>query len=175
MKSLLYFTTIILARRPFWSVAIHHEACISAACSIERLLLLLEKSFGCENISYMMGYCTYTGASAILQEAKTGNAEANAKIQTFIRVLQEGSKRLPVLERSLDIIYKGLNPLCSHPRSTSETAPMENLTSSYIPAFPHWDGDSFRSSTGFGGLYVDPLALECFPEAQMQLDETLLP
>src|SRR5687767_15929372 len=68
--SLLYHTTVILAHRPFWAARGHYQACISAAHSIERLLLLLERTFSFANITYMMAYCVYTGASAILPDAR---------------------------------------------------------------------------------------------------------
>lgn len=94
-QNLLYHTSVILAHRPFWSGPAHYEACVSAAQSIEKLLLLIERTFGFDNITYLMAYCVYTGASALLRDAKSGNADAAAKVQTFTRALRTGAKKMP--------------------------------------------------------------------------------
>ena len=66
-SSLLYYTTVILLHRPFYSVPAHHAACREAADNIEKLLLLLEKTFGFTRISYLIAYCVYTGAAVMMQ------------------------------------------------------------------------------------------------------------
>lgn len=106
--SLLYFTTVILAHRPLWSIPAYYHVCISAAQSIEKLLFLLESTFGLENITYLMGYCIYTGASAILEDAKNNDGVANVTMQTYLRAFNTGMRRCPLFERSLHIIVKGL-------------------------------------------------------------------
>lgn len=171
--SLLYYTTVILAHRPFWSVATHYQACINAAHSIEKLLLLLEQTFGFDNITYLMAYCIYTGASAILQDARNGNTEANAKIQTFIRALQSGTKRCPLLERSLNIILKGLNSSLGQNTSPGSIPLFDDAAAmhNYIPAFPYFGlsgvGD-FDISGHPGGMGIDTFsALDCYPEVHM--------
>ncbi|KAF6813049.1 C6 transcription factor [Colletotrichum musicola] len=100
MCNLLYYTTVILAHRPIWSVASSYQACISAAKSIEKLLLLLEATFGLENITYLMGYCIYTGASAELEDTNKGDPDASAAMQTYLRALNTSMKRCPLLEHS---------------------------------------------------------------------------
>ncbi|OAA60959.1 Transcription factor [Niveomyces insectorum RCEF 264] len=173
-QNLLYYTTVILAHRPFWSVAVHYEACISAAHSIEKLLLLLERTFGFDNITYLMAYCIYTGASAILREARSGNAEASTKIQTFVRALQSGAKRCPLLERSLSLIRKGLHsPLdrSSTPRSVAVFDDDATAVYNYVPAFPYFgysDVGDFDFSENPSGINLDTFStLNCFPEAYM--------
>ncbi|KAI0448774.1 hypothetical protein F5B21DRAFT_518684 [Xylaria acuta] len=83
--------------------------CVGASRSIEKLILLLESTFGLENITYLMEYCIYTSTSAILEEAKGRKGNAFATLQTFLRILNVGMKKCPMLKRSLDIIIKGLS------------------------------------------------------------------
>lgn len=69
-SSLLYYTTVALLHRPFYSIPLHHRACRQASISIEKLLLLLEKTFGfrkvCSNeycgfymLTIAIGYVSY--------------------------------------------------------------------------------------------------------------------
>ncbi|CEL04563.1 hypothetical protein ASPCAL05691 [Aspergillus calidoustus] len=165
-QNLLYYTSVILAHRPFWSsVPAYYQICIDAAQSIEKLILLLESTFGLENITYLMGYCIYTGASAILDDARNGRGTGSAVLRTFLRALNTGMRRCPLLERSLNIIVKELNRPPASPTINATAAdhvntatvavalqqPLEhqpilnlnpsiNLTtanSGYIPAFPY--------------------------------------
>ncbi|CAF3605235.1 unnamed protein product [Fusarium graminearum] len=181
-QNLLYFTTVILAHRPFWSAPAYYQVCISAALSMEKLLLLLESTFGFENITYLMGYCIYTGASAVLEDAKNNGGASHPTMQTFLRALNGGMARCPLLERSLHIIIKGLK------RSPVYRAPAENCVSdnttttaavnSYIPAFPYlepvspndFDMDAYLHSM----MNMDTMAsLDCYPELQIDLDEMM--
>ncbi|KAF9872859.1 Nitrogen assimilation transcription factor nit-4 [Colletotrichum karsti] len=176
-QNLLYFTTIILAHRPFWSVAGYYQECISAAKSIQKLLLLLESTFGLENITYLMGYCIYTGASAVLEEAKKGDDAANAVMKTFLRALNTGMRRCPLLERSLNIIIKGLKSAPIQPAlrgdiDRTETPPLN----SYIPAFPYLDPLGFNDmdSHNLEEASFDAMAmLDCFPELQTDIGELI--
>lgn len=176
--SLLYFTTVILTHRPFWAMSEHYQACITAAHSIEKLLLLLEKTFTFANITYMMAYCVYTGASAILPDARDGNLEACAKIQTFIRALEGSLQRCPLTKRSLKIIEKGLKKTPT-PAATldSQTIDMAPPAPTYIPAFPYVGMDGhFDMNADFGfGMNMDQLSgLDCFPEAHMSSENTMM-
>ncbi|CAK7221733.1 hypothetical protein SBRCBS47491_004627 [Sporothrix bragantina] len=108
-QNLLYHTTIILLHRPFYASPVHHAACRQAADHLERLLLLLERTFGFRRITYLMAYCVYTGASVLVQDVKQGcDAAAAAKIQTFLRALRLGVASCPLVRRSLDIITASL-------------------------------------------------------------------
>ena len=53
-QNLLYFTMIILLHRPFYSVPARHMACRKAADNLEKMLLLLENTFGFNRITYLM-------------------------------------------------------------------------------------------------------------------------
>lgn len=171
---MLYYTTVILSHRPFWSVAVHYQACTSAAYSIEKLLLLLDKTFGFDNITYLMAYCIYTGALPLLQEARNGNADAHAKIQTFTRALQSGTRRCPILERSLSIIRKGLTFSANQQPSSDSTHIFQDASAmdNYIPAFPYFafsGADEYRmDSWSPGAMNIDSFSsLDCFPEAHI--------
>lgn len=66
-----------------------------------------------------MGYCIYTGASAILEDAKSGQGAAHGILRTYLRALNTGMRKCPLLERSLHIIVKGLNRVdAESPRDT---------------------------------------------------------
>ncbi|RGP72459.1 nitrogen assimilation transcription factor nit-4 [Fusarium sporotrichioides] len=144
--------------------------------------LLSESTFGFENITYLMGYCIYTGASAVLEDAKNNGGASHPTMQTFLRALNGGMARCPLLERSLHIIIKGLK------RSPVYRVPDENCLSdstatgaavnSYIPAFPYldpvspndFDMDAYLHSM----VNMDTMAsLDCYPELQIDLDEMM--
>lgn len=148
---------------------------------MEKLLLLIEGTFGFENITYLMAYCVYTGASALLRDARNGNAEAATKVQTFTRALQVGSVKCPLLERSLGIINKGLRP---PPTRTVPLDDSQGMMSSptghnFIPAFPYFGvtgADSSNSTTEPFGMNTATFSmLDCFPEAHMDFTEWYTP
>lgn len=164
---------------------IHYQVCISAARAIEKLVLLLESTFGLENITYLMGYCIYTGASAVLEDARSsGQGATHPVLRTFIRALQSGITRCPLLEKSLNIIIRGLSRAVLDPQSAvlseatnADHNGVEMSTSStggahinpYIPAFPYLDPQlDFNMNTYFNDNNMNPMALlDCFPEMQM--------
>jgi len=187
LLSLLYFTSVILAHRPFWSAPSYYKACIAASQSIEKLVLLLESTFGLENITYLMGYCIYTGASAILEDAKGGNEAAHATLQTFLRALNAGMQRCPLLKRSLNIIVKGMSTvplqrsvIDQQQQTNSGTDPSQPMSYSYIPAFPYIDPAipiDFDVNAYVGsGTYMDMSnGLDCYPEMQLDLGDYIGP
>jgi hypothetical protein len=176
---MLYYTIVILLHRPFYSSPAHHIACRRAANSLEKFLLLLEKTFGFSRITYLMAYCIYTGASVMTHDVKTGDLEAGRKMQTFLRALRHGMVTCPLLQRSLHIITNSLHS--ENPRSSldatgtsisSNTNPVANnhMASNYLPAFPYMDlqvGNSFNASGSINlpGMDLDAFSmLDCFPE-----------
>lgn len=149
-----------------------------------------------ENITYLMGYCIYTGASAILEDAKNGKGTANATLKTFLRALNTAMRRCPLLERSLKIIVKSLNrpPTgAQHPHGSNSTFQSGNVnsnprqevdmaaiaTNGYIPAFPYLGPSAdmdFDMNDFFAGRDVGSMAmLDCYPEMQMDLGELIMP
>ncbi|EMR68592.1 putative tpa: zn 2cys6 transcription factor protein [Eutypa lata UCREL1] len=187
-----FSNSLILAYRPFWSITEYYQNCISAARSIEKLLVLFESAFGFENISYLMGYCIYTGASVMLEHTKKGQDGANNTMRTFLRALQAGSRRCPLLERSLNIVIRSLQPsgiqrppivTGSNPATTATTHTRAH-TPYYLPAFPqleHQDvnanldgfeggGGGFGDQQGFTGS-SSMLFLDCYPEMQLNLGD----
>jgi hypothetical protein len=166
---LLYFATIILLHRPFYSIPAHHAACRRASDSIEKLVLLLEKTFGFTRITYIMAYCIYTGASIMMQDVKRGDVEANIKMQTFLHALRQGITTCPVVQRSLDIITNGLRSdnMAAVPALSDSQAPGESLAAcNYLPAFPYRDLDiDYTGDTNSKGMDLDGFSLlDCFPE-----------
>ncbi|KAL3453040.1 fungal-specific transcription factor domain-containing protein [Aspergillus insuetus] len=203
-QNLLYYASAILAHRPFWSaVPAYYQICITAAQSIEKLILLLESTFGLENITYLMGYCIYTGASAILDDAKNGRGTGSVVLRTFLRALNTGMRRCPLLERSLNIIVKELNRPSAVPTASSSANsnpasakpvqqsleqhqdPNLNLAlnlatgnGGYIPAFPYLGSSPLPAdldlNTSMNGITMDSMArLDCFPEMQMNMGELI--
>jgi hypothetical protein len=177
LYSLLYFASIILANRPFWSVPTCYDECIRASKSIEKLVSLLESAFGLENITYLMGYCIYTGASAILEDANKGSTTAYATLRTFLRALNIGMRRSPLLGRSLNIIVKGMHSASlrtqDETHQVNEGDATQGQANSYIPAFPYMDSMAsfdFDVNSYLGGIGMDSITgLDCFPESQIEL------
>ena len=127
----------------------------------------------------MMAYCAYTGASAILPDARDGDAHALAKIQTLTRALETSLKRCPLVKRSLRIIEKGLNGMTSRgaaadTQATNMSIPLPN----YIPAFPYvgLDGNFDMNADLDFGMHMDHFsALDCFPEAHINSEGPMMP
>jgi hypothetical protein len=135
-------------------------ACRKAADSVEKLLLLLEKTFGFTRITYLMAYCIYTAASAMIQDVKAGDLDAHAKMDTFLRALNGGRTTCPVIQRSLDIINKSLEPKAANNINS------EGLGRNYLPAFPYHDArKDFTNEETFGNIDLDGFSLlDSFPE-----------
>ncbi|KAL1843762.1 hypothetical protein VTK73DRAFT_2736 [Phialemonium thermophilum] len=188
-QNLLYYTTIILLHRPFYSAPAHHAACRRAAHSLEKLLLLLERTFGFDRVTYLMGYCIYTGASVLIHDVKTGDVDAGRKMETFLRALRHSSTTMPVLQRSLSIINNCLemgvstyapgsssNNGSSISGSSGSEPPVESssdalatMTGNYLPAFPYLDlhvgAEAGGSAMDLSGMNLDGFSLlDSFPE-----------
>ena len=119
-----------------WSMPAYYQVCIDASKSIEKLILLLESTFGLGNITYLMGYCIYTGASAILEDAKSGQLAAHGILRTYLRALNAGMRKCPLLERSLNIIVKGLNR--ADPATPNIARTTNRADESWAPASGHY-------------------------------------
>ena len=161
---------MILLHRPFYSVPAHHATCREAANNIEKVMLLLEKTFGFTRISYLIAYCVYTGASVIMQDVKRGDLDANIKMQTFLQCLRQSTTTCPIVQRSLDIITNGLR---SEPATVPQTeldataAEQAPLASNYLPAFPYQGQDLDYGHNASQGMNMDGFTLlDSFPETQ---------
>ncbi|KAE8153537.1 fungal-specific transcription factor domain-containing protein [Aspergillus avenaceus] len=173
-QNLLYYTTIILLHRPFYSNPIHHSACRTAADSIEKLVLLFERSFAFSRITYLVAYCIYTGASVMMQDIKRGDYDAQVKLQTFLQALRQGTTTCPIVQRSLHIITNSLRAdTTSIPNADLAEAPAGQtpLVRSYLPAFPYRDLDiNYHVDLNQGNMDLDGFTLlDCFPEAQYNI------
>lgn len=136
---------------------------------METLLLLYEKTFGFENITYLMAYCIYTGATALLQDVKAGSQDASAKIRTFTRALRQGLKKCPLLQRSLDNIEKGMQSThASQPAVPTFQTLQDPNNHAFISAFPYYDypgANSNDTNVDFGHANgAISSMLDCFPE-----------
>lgn len=150
-------------------------ACRNAVNSIEKLLILLETTFGFENISYLVAYCIYTGATVLVQGARSGDETARAQTQIFTRALRMGAEKCFLLRRSLKIIEQGLHTATAPPgriglnrapgapaAASSSESPASRLGAAvppdhhfstvpgdFPPAFPYLDY-SAMDGVGFG-------------------------
>lgn len=167
-QNLLYQTTIILLHRPFWSASEHHTACRKAADNLETLLLLLEKTFGFNRITYLMSYCIYTAASVMIKDVKAGDLEANDKMKTFLRALKQGTITCPLTQRSLDIINNNLQFKTPRRPSLNGIPTTEGIEmANYLPAFPYLGLDVRTESLDRNptGMDLDGFSLlDSFPE-----------
>lgn len=153
---------------------------MNAAQSMEKLLLMLESTFGFENITYLTGYCIYTGASAVLEDAKNNGGATHPTMQTFLRALNQGMAKCPLLERSLHIIIKGLKRAPVY-RSQPDHGFADNAASipinRFIPAFPYLDPlspNDFDMDSYINSMSMDAMAsLDCYPELQTDLEEIM--
>ncbi|KAF5855676.1 hypothetical protein ETB97_008611 [Aspergillus alliaceus] len=167
-QNLLYYATIILLHRPFYSIPEHHAACRAASDSIEKLVLLFERNFGFTRITYLMSYCIYTGASVLMQDIKKGDFDAQVKIQTFLQALRQGSTTCPIVQRSLHIITNSLRTGATALSDAQPTCAPTGQTRNYLPAFPYPDLDlGYGTYVTRGNPDLDGFTLlDCFPETQ---------
>ncbi|PVH80506.1 hypothetical protein DL98DRAFT_560308 [Cadophora sp. DSE1049] len=171
-QNLLYYTTVILLHRPTG----HQAACRSAANSIEKLLLLLEGTFGFTRVTYLIAYCIYTGASAMIQGVKSGDTDANTRMETFLRALNIGVQSCPILQKSLDIINASMATMVPEPQPVPSETEVGNVGTvgydpafgNFLPAFPYTYNQNqmdFANQDNFGNMDLDSmLMLDCFPE-----------
>lgn len=115
-----------------------------------------------------MGYCIYTGASAILEEAKSHEGNAFTTLQTFLRVLNTGMKKCPMLKRSLDIIIKGLSKAPEQFSPSADQIQLDAMIAS-ISTFPCYEPTmGLEFNTNSYSCYNNPNSgLDCFPELHM--------
>jgi hypothetical protein len=119
-----------------------------------------------------MAYCIYTAASVMMQDVKTGDIDANIKMQTFLHALRQGITTCPVVQRSLDIITSGLradavNLGASRMSNVGGIRPGESIVRrNYLPAFPYRDLDmGMRMDSNGPSLDLDGFSLlDSFPE-----------
>ena len=135
-------------------------ACRNASDSIEKLLVLIETTFGFTKVTYLMAYCTYTAASAMIPDVKSGDIEAKKKMNTFLRALNGATNSCPIVQRSIDIINNSLQPDPADLRPQTDTT--VDGSRNYLPAFPYQPEHS--DETMLGNLEIDSSLLECFPE-----------
>ncbi|KAL4757110.1 uncharacterized protein BDW70DRAFT_118698 [Aspergillus foveolatus] len=116
-----------------------------------------------------MSYCIYTGVLVMIKDAKSGDLDANGKIQTFLRALKGGIKTCPLIQRSLVIINNSLQSRTPK-LATAYDIPTESCsgTANYLPAFPYTDmaaTSHFTTDRNSAGMDLDGFSfLDSFPE-----------
>ncbi|KAL9561451.1 hypothetical protein ACKAV7_014298 [Fusarium commune] len=112
------------------------KACQEASQCVGQLLQLLDNTFGFQRFTYIMAYCTYTAATVVLQDMKNGRPDTAERFKMFMRALNAITVSCPGIQRSIDILKKGLGTAVEHdqelPPAVPEQAPQ-------IPAFPYTD------------------------------------
>lgn len=155
--SLLYHSSRILLHRPYSALPENRSICRSAANQIEALIRLYKDTFAIAGVTYLMAYCFYTGASAMMQDALAGDMAAKQSMELFLEVLRGAQASCPVLQRSLNIIQSGL----------AATAQSDMGNQAFLPAFPGLD----LSASGLDDLFFHNMGtmdyLDNFPELNM--------
>ncbi|KAF5560160.1 pathway-specific regulatory [Fusarium napiforme] len=133
-QQMLYHTTIILLHRPFLNNPASWKACQEASQAVEQLLQLLDNTFGFQRFTYIMAYCTYTAATVVVQDMKSGRPDTTQRFKMFMRALNAITVSCPGIQRSIDILTRGLGTVSveQEPPAFPEQAPQ-------IPAFPYTD------------------------------------
>ncbi|KAF5642452.1 pathway-specific regulatory [Fusarium tjaetaba] len=133
-QQMLYHTTIILLHRPFLNNPACWKACQEASQAVEQLLQLLDNTFGFQRFTYIMAYCTYTAATVVVQDMKSGRPDTTQRFKMFMRALNAITVSCPGIQRSIDILTRGLGTVSveQEPPAFPEQAPQ-------IPAFPYTD------------------------------------
>ena len=169
-QNLLYYTTLILLHRPFYSTSGHRNICRQAAFDLETLLDLLVRTFGVDHITYLQAYCIYTAASVLVKDVNAGDPTATKKMGTLLNALHGGMRTCPILSRSIDIIENGLIkqkptrdalPFVSNIRSVSNQRNASLVTVN--PSFPNSTPPWFVDQGGAGTSTMSDLGLPAFP------------
>lgn len=136
MSRMLYHTTIILLHRPFLNNPACWKACQEASQCVEHLLQLLDNTFGFQRFTYIMAYCTYTAATVVVQDMKNGRPDTAERFKMFIRALNAITVSCPGIQRSINILTKGLGTAVEQDQEIQPAVPEQ---APQIPAFPYTD------------------------------------
>ena len=91
-----------------------------------------------------MAYCTYTAATVVVQDMKDGRPRTKGRFETFMRALNAIRASCPGIQRSIDILTRGLNSsdglkTASNEEGMAEETQSTQVQSSQMPAFPYYD------------------------------------
>ncbi|TXB96601.1 hypothetical protein FocTR4_00011195 [Fusarium oxysporum f. sp. cubense] len=112
------------------------KACQEASECVEQLLQLLDSTFGFQRFTYIMAYCTYTAATVVVQDMKNGRPDTAERFKMFMRALDAITVSCPGIQRSIDILTKGLGTVVEQDQEMSPAVPEQ---APQIPAFPYTD------------------------------------
>ena len=150
---MLYYITTILLHRPFRNNNECRSICRQASAEVEHLLLLLERCMGLTHVTYIMAYCAYTGATVAMLELYDGVEGSQARVNTFLRALYCVRTSCPGIQRSIDIIIKGLEHVPHAPSSTIGCFPLTPFATTVSMSKTRHrllscDGEGLRGSRG---------------------------
>lgn len=148
---MLFFASVILLHRPLHNVMSCRAASREAYQNIEALLLLMERTFGFERFTYLVGWATYVATSVAVEDMNDGSAMATESVRNFIRALEGAKRTCPIIQVSLDIIHRSIAR-----RSPTQLALVEPV----MHAMPH-------PNQIHPGM---PAPMPTFPYQQMQVD-----
>ena len=88
-----------------------------------------------------MAYCTYTAATVVVQDMKDGRPGTRGRFETFMRALNAIRASCPGIQRSIDILTRGLNSSDGPKTAASNEKGLteEQGPGSQMPAFPYYD------------------------------------
>ena len=133
---------MILLHRPFLNNKTCRTTCQEASEAVEQLLQLLETTFGFLRFTYIMAYCTYTAATVVVQDMKDGRPGTTQRFETFMRALNAIRASCPGIQKSIDILTRGLNSSDGQHTAESKEKGLAEETQgqgSQMPAFPYYD------------------------------------
>ncbi|KAF5261391.1 hypothetical protein FOXYS1_7927 [Fusarium oxysporum] len=97
---------------------------------------LLDNTFGFQRFTYIMAYCTYTAATVVVQDMKNGRPDTAERFKMFIRALNAITVSCPGIQRSINILTKGLGTAVEQDQEIQPAVPEQ---APQIPAFPYTD------------------------------------
>ncbi|ENH71392.1 hypothetical protein FOC1_g10007622 [Fusarium oxysporum f. sp. cubense race 1] len=181
-QQMLYHTTMILLHRPFLNNPACWKACQEASQCVVHLLQLLDNTFGFQRFTYIMAYCTYTAATVVVQDMKNGRPDTAERFKMFIRALNAITVSCPGIQRSINILTKGLGTAVEQDQEIQPVVPQQ---APQIPAFPYTDfgyifaegvdetshdtttsSNPFFSLDSFPQLWFDEFSNSVFDEVQ---------
>jgi hypothetical protein len=117
-----------------------------------------------------MAYCTYTAATVVVQDMKDGRPGTKGRFETFMRALNAIRASCPGIQRSIDILTRGLESN-ERAKTARPSVVLQNESvgdeAQYqvpqIPAFPYHDF-SYAFADGTDSTGMNPFFdLDSFP------------
>ncbi|KAF4958105.1 hypothetical protein FGADI_2663 [Fusarium gaditjirri] len=116
----------------------HLLLCFAYTCKMSVIIndILFDNAFGFQRFTYIMAYCTYTAATVVVQDMKNGRPDTANRFKMFMRALNAITVSCPGIQRSIDILTKGMGTAAEQDKEIPPTA-LEQTPQ--MPAFPYTD------------------------------------